>query len=169
MSDGDSLVVLDEARQQHRIRLAGIDAPERRQPYGERARQNLAALAQGKNVLVVSHKRDRYRRLVARVFAAECPRPDCLHTLDLGLEQLRAGLAWHYRRYADEQAPEERARYATVEGQARLRRAGLWQESDPLAPWDFRDGQRLEPRAGVTGVGLAGTPARQLPPNFPDR
>ncbi len=132
---------------QHKVRLSGIDAPERRQPYGERAKQHLSALAHGKDVLVVWHKRDRYRRLVGRVLAAECPRADCRYSVDVGLEQIKAGLAWHYKQYEGEQAPEERARYAAVEQQARMLRAGLWKEPEPVAPWDFRQDSRAQPRA----------------------
>lgn len=107
----------------------------------------MSALAYGQHVLVVWHKRDRHRRIVGHVLAAECPRADCRYSVDLGLEQIRAGLAWHYKQYQGEQAPEDRARYAALEAQARTRRAGLWKESEPVAPWDFRHDARAQPRA----------------------
>lgn len=111
----------------------------------------MSALAYGQYVLVVWHKRDRYRRIVGRVLAAECPRPDCLYSLDVGLEQIRAGLAWHYKQYQGEQAPEDRARYAALEAQARTHRAGLWKEPQPVAPWYFRHDARAQPRATSSG------------------
>ena len=138
VADGDTLTILDSNRNQHRVRLAGVDAPERRQSYGERARQHLAALVYQKNVRVEWDKRDRYGRLIARVFAAECE--ECPHSKDVGLEQIKAGLAWHYKAYEREQPAWQRARYAASELQARLRGDGLWSDAQPVAPWDFRRG-----------------------------
>lgn len=82
-------------------------------------------------------KRDRYGRIVGRVFSAMCDRSRCRYE-DAGLEQIRAGFAWHYRRYARDQSPAERAAYAATEQQAREHRAGLWREPHPVPPWDFR-------------------------------
>ena len=137
VADGDTLTVLDASREKHRIRLSGIDAPEKRQAYGERSKQHLAALVFRKTVRVVWEKKDRYARIVGRVLAAECEAA-CPYTLDVGLEQIRAGLAWHYSAYAKEQAPVQRERYAEGERRARERRTGLWSDAHPVAPWDFR-------------------------------
>lgn len=156
VADGDTLTILDDTHQQHRIRISGIDAPERRQPYGDRAKQHLVRLAHGKSVLVVWHKRDRYGRIVGIVLAAQCARSACPHTLDIGLEQIKAGLAWHYTRYAREQEPAERLAYAMVEREARARRTGLWQEHAPVPPWDYR-GSRYS-RASPPAI------AKTLPP-----
>lgn len=82
-------------------------------------------------------KRDRYARIVGRVYAAECD-AECPYTVDVGLEQIRAGLAWHYTQYAKEQAPLQRERYAETERRARERREGLWSDVRPVPPWDFR-------------------------------
>ena len=136
VADGDTLTFLDESRERHRVRLSGIDAPERRQAFGERAKQHLAALVFGKPVRVVWEKKDRYARIVGRVFAAECEA--CPYTIDVGLEQIRAGLAWHYTQYSREQPALQRFQYAAFERRARERREGLWQEAQPVAPWDFR-------------------------------
>jgi endonuclease YncB( thermonuclease family) len=138
VGDGDTLTLVDAEHRLHKVRLSAIDAPERRQAYGERAKQHLAALAHGKTVLVVGSRRDRYRRLIARVLLPECARPGCAYTVDLGLEQIRVGLAWHYTQYARAQPPAERLRYAGVEQQARIRREGLWKESLPTPPWQYR-------------------------------
>jgi endonuclease YncB( thermonuclease family) len=139
VADGDTLTVLDAAQHQHKIRLSGIDAPERRQAYGERSKQHLASMAHGKAVRIVWEKRDRYGRLVARVLLAECARPGCAYTVDAGLEQIKAGLAWHYKQYAREQPPAERSQYSINEVEARTRGDGLWRDPEPVPPWHFRN------------------------------
>ena len=138
VGDGDTLTLLDASHKMHKVRLSGIDAPERRQAYGERARQHLALLTYGKSARVIWQKRDRYGRIVGRVFVAECGGPECPFSREVGLEQIKAGLAWHYKDYAREQPPNERWRYALVELQARARREGLWQDASPIPPWEFR-------------------------------
>ena len=137
MADGDTVTVVDNVNEQHRIRLSGIDAPEKRQSFGERSKQNLSDLVYGRNVLVVWQKHDRYGRIVGRVLARECERSGCRY-VDAGLEQIRVGLAWHYRQYEKEQAADERALYASAERDARTRHEGLWRDVDPTAPWEFR-------------------------------
>lgn len=150
VADGDTLTVLDGAERPHKVRLSAIDAPERRQPYGERAKQHLVRLAHGKSVLVDWQKRDRYGRIVGRVLLRECAYVDCSYAQDVALEQLRAGLAWHFLRYASEQPLHERMQYAGVERDARARREGLWQQPEPVPPWLFRktatDPDRKDPR-----------------------
>lgn len=129
VADGDTLTLLDDAKTPHRIRLDGIDAPEKAQPWGERARQSLSALAFGRAARADCAKTDRYGRAVCRV---------TVDGVDVGLEQLRRGLAWHYVRYAHEQPAPVRATYREAEQQARVGRAGLWHDADPVAPWDWR-------------------------------
>jgi endonuclease YncB( thermonuclease family) len=138
VADGDTLTVTDAAQHSHKIRLSAIDAPERRQPYGERARQHLVRLAHGKSVLVDWHKRERYGRIVGRVLLRDCAPAGCAYATDLAVEQLRVGLAWHFLRYASEQPLAERLHYAAVEREARARLEGLWQEREPVPPWLFR-------------------------------
>ena len=96
VADGDTLTLLDSSNQQHRIRLYGIDAPEKKQPFGSRAKQNLSSLAYGKSVTVEWSKLDRYGRIVGKAI---------VNGEDVGLRQLQAGLAWWYRQYAREQTP----------------------------------------------------------------
>ena len=145
IADGDTLTVLDVDQVQRRVRLAGIDAPEKAQPFGERSRQNLARLTFGKAVEVRWHKKDRYGRLVGQVWVASpdvrCQGAGCPKTLDAGLAQITVGLAWHYKQYAGEQSPEDRERYSFAEVDARAKRAGLWREGEPVAPWEWRRGQ----------------------------
>jgi len=129
ISDGDTLTLLDANKTQYRIRLDGIDAPERTQPYGQRARLSLAALAHGRVASADCPKVDRYGRAVCRVI---------VDGIDLGLEQIRRGYAWHYVKYAHEQRAIDRERYARAESDARLTHSGLWSFSDPVPPWDYR-------------------------------
>ena len=103
-------------------------------------------------------KRDRYGRIVGRVLSAECPRPDCPYSIDVGLEQMKAGLAWHYKQYQQEQAPADRARYAAVEQQARARSEGLWKELAPVPPWEFRNAERNRPRARIASMDMTSGP-----------
>lgn len=133
VADGDTLTLLDEQRRQHRIRLDGIDAPERSQPFGQRARQSLASMAHGREALAECPKTDKYGRSVCRVV---------VDGIDVGLEQVRRGLAWHYVRYAHEQSPLAREEYARAEQQARGERSGLWSYRDPTPPWDYRRAAR---------------------------
>jgi len=128
--DGDTFDVLDANRTKHRVRIAGIDAPERRQPFYQESRENLAQALLDRQVIVSWYKRDRYGRLVAKVKRAGD---------DVGLLQVNAGLAWWYRGYAKEQTPEERVSYEAAEQQARLRKVGLWRDATAIEPWKVRD------------------------------
>jgi endonuclease YncB( thermonuclease family) len=129
IQDGDTVTVLDAAKQQHRIRIAGIDAPEKAQAFGAAAKENLARLAFGQRADVRCNKRDRYGREVCSVYVG---------ARDLGLEQVRSGHAWWYREYAREQAPDDRKVYETAESEARDARRGLWHDASPTPPWDWR-------------------------------
>lgn len=133
VADGDTVTLLDAERRQHRVRLGGIDAPERSQPFGRRARESLAALAHGRPAVADCPKTDRYGRAVCRVV---------VDGRDIGLEQVRRGYAWHAVRYAHEQPEAVRREYARAEQRARSIGAGLWSARDPVPPWDFRRSAR---------------------------
>jgi endonuclease YncB( thermonuclease family) len=139
--DRDTVYVLDAAKRQHKVRLGGIDAPERGQPFGKRSKDRMVQLVSGKDVEVVWYKEDRWGRLIGTVWVAppECRVDPCPKTLDAGLALITSGLAWHFKRYAHEQSEEERQRYAFAEDEARARKAGLWQERDPVPPWEWRN------------------------------
>lgn len=140
--DGDTLVLLDANNVQHRVRLSGIDAPERGQPFGKRATENLARLTGNRPARLEWYKQDRWRRLIGTVWVhspdTRCRSTDCPKTLDVGTAQLTQGLAWHFKRYADEQPEEERERYSFSEDEAKARRVGLWSDPDPIPPWEWR-------------------------------
>lgn len=140
MTDGDTVKVLDVWRRQHRVRLAGIDAPESRQAFGKRSQQHLASLTFQKAVTVNWVKRDRYNRIVGKVTVTG---------RDVGLQQIQAGLAWHYKQYAHEQSPEDKVRYAEAEELAKLSRIGLWREPNPVAPWEWRKVQKPSRKLGL--------------------
>jgi endonuclease YncB( thermonuclease family) len=129
VEDGDTITVLDSSNQNHRIRLQGIDAPERGQAFSTKSGQNLSQAVFDKVVTIEWSKRDRYRRIVGKVM---------LDGHDLCLQQIGAGMAWHYKYYQDEQTPEDRKLYSDAEDAARSARAGLWVDQNPIPPWDFR-------------------------------
>jgi endonuclease YncB( thermonuclease family) len=129
VADGDTITVLDSTDTQHRIRLSGIDAPESHQAFGEQSRQSLAEMISGKEVTVSYQKTDQFGRLVGKIL---------LDGRDINLEQVRAGMAWHYKFYENEQTPEDRELYAKAEETARSARRGLWQDPNPVEPYQFR-------------------------------
>lgn len=133
LADGDSITVLDEDNVQHKIRLAGIDAPERNQPYGQAAKKFLSDKVFGKNVCVGWYKKDKYRRLVGVVR---------INDEDVNYQLVQQGLAWHYKYYEKEQSDYDRVKYAEAEEDARDDKKGLWQERKPITPWKWRKGER---------------------------
>lgn len=137
VADGDTITILSGGVA-HRVRLAGIDAPEKGQAFGNRSRQNLAQIAHGKDATLQCHKTDRYRRNVCKVWVRPADCPTCGHTLDVGLAQIAAGLAWWYREYAREQSPEDRRRYESDEHEAKTGRRELWAVTNPVAPCQWR-------------------------------
>jgi endonuclease YncB( thermonuclease family) len=142
VADGDTLTVLDDENRQHKVRIAGIDAPERGQAFGKRAATELASLAKNKRVIVDWSKTDRYRRLIGVVWVAPEDCSICKPSVDVGLALIGDGLAWHYRAYERDQSSEERRDYRQAEAGARARNAGLWTDADPTPPWDWRRERR---------------------------
>ena len=142
IADGDTITVLDSNKVQHRIRIAGIDAPEKGQPFGNASGKRLGELVARKDVRVEYQKHDRYGRIVGKVWVTPIDCPTCDKTLDVGLAQITTGMAWWYRKYAHEQSPEDQGRYEFAEKEAKAKRAGLWQDKNPQTPWEFRRGTR---------------------------
>ena len=135
IADGDTITILDSANTQHRIRLQGIDAPESHQAFGEQSSQSLSGMIFGKDVSVTYQKIDQYGRLVGKII---------LDGKDINLEQVKAGMAWHYKFYEDEQTPEDLELYAKAEAEARAARRGLWQDPNPIEPYQFRREEKRE-------------------------
>ena len=137
VTEGDILVLLGPGNAQHKVRLAGIDAPELNQPYGDAAKANLSRRVVGRFVVVEWDRRDRHERIVGKVL---------LSGRDVCLEQVRAGLAWHDKPYQVEQTSSDRLRYVRAEAEAQETKRGLWADPDPISPWEWRHGRR--PAAG---------------------
>lgn len=142
VTDGDTIKVLDSSNTQHKVRLTGIDAPERGQPFGTLSRDHLASMVAGKEVRVESDKNDRYGRILGKVWVQPSDCASCGKTLDANHAQILAGMAWWYRYYAKEQSPEDRGRYESAEDEAKARTRGLWRDSNPVNPYDWRKGKR---------------------------
>jgi endonuclease YncB( thermonuclease family) len=139
VADGDTLTVIDSARTQHRIRLAGIDAPEKGQPFAVRARRNLAQMVASQDVTAFCLPRERDGRQICKVWTVPSDCRSCSRTLDVGLAQVTVGLAWHFETHEEEQSEEDRYRYAYAEREARARRAGHWLDDRPVPPWEWRN------------------------------
>jgi endonuclease YncB( thermonuclease family) len=148
VTDGDTIVVLDADKVQHKIRLQGIDAPERGQAFGTKSKEHLSDLVAGKSVVVDYNKYDRYQRVLGKVL---------VNDEDVNLEQVGAGMAWHYKRYQGEQSVSDRIKYSDAELEARRKKLGLWRDSNPIPPWDYRQAERehrknVEPFVGKSTV-----------------
>jgi len=128
-TDGDTVKILDENQSQHTIRLAGIDAPEKRMPFGNTSKQHLASLIFEKSVEVEAEKVDRYGRRIGKII---------LKGQDANLAMIQAGMAWHYKQYQNEQSEEDRLTYSGAEKIARIGYVGLWREPNPTPPWQHR-------------------------------
>ena len=123
VADGDTITVLSTSATQHKIRLQGIDAPEKKQAFGNASRKFLSGLVANREVRVTYAKRDRYGRILGTVF---------VDGRDINLEMLKAGFAWHYKKY------DSNPTYAKAESEARSARRGLWQDKNPTPPEAFR-------------------------------
>lgn len=127
--DGDTATVLDADKTQYKIRFNGIDAPELKMDFGQKSKQNLSDLIFGKEVTLVFSKKDKYGRFVGNIF---------INGKDINLEQIKAGLAWHYKKYAGEQSKKDRIAYSNAEDKAKAARIGFWSMPNPSPPWDYR-------------------------------
>ena len=128
VTDGDTVTVLKVDNTKVRVRLAGIDAPEKKQPFGTKAKQALADMVHGKEVVIAQMGIDRYERVLGHVLASH-------GTQNANSEMLRLGLAWHYKKYNKSSVPAE------LEDQARKQGLGLWagkSDQDQIPPWEWR-------------------------------
>ena len=122
VADGDTITVLKE-KEQAKVRLAKIDAPEKAQPFGSRSKQSLFDLVHGKEVLVVEQGKDKYKRTIGRVYQGD---------VDVSAEQVKQGMAWVYRKYSKDVS------LLPLENEARVQRLGLWADVEPVPPWEWR-------------------------------
>ncbi len=124
VKDGDTFVLLMDGKEQT-IRLAHIDCPEKKQPFGSKAKQFASNLCFGKYVMLIhDNKYDRNKRLIAEIILP--------NDRNVNKEMVKHGLAWHYKEYSDNDE------YAQLEITARAQKTGLWSEPEPVAPWNWR-------------------------------
>jgi len=129
VADGDTITVLDQQKNTYKIRLQGIDAPEKKQAFGEKSKQSLHDLVHGKQVRIEYDKEDKYGRIVGKI---------TLDDLDICLQQLMLGMAWHYKKYQNEQSVADRVVYNDAELKSKSLKLGLWADETPTPPWEFR-------------------------------
>ncbi len=128
VTDGDTVHVLDQSNTRYKIRLGGIDAPERKQAFGRKSTDNLAKYVAGQNVEVEYNKLDRYGRIIGKLLK---------DGQDINLLQVKDGFAWHYKYYQKEQSKLDRMLYSSAETEARNKTIGLW-AAPAVPPWDHR-------------------------------
>jgi endonuclease YncB( thermonuclease family) len=131
ITDGDTLTVLVQ-RKQIKVRLVEIDAPERKQAFGKRSQQSLSLLCASKVAQVKWTERDRYGRILGRVWCSG---------VDTNTEQVRRGLAWVFDRYVTDRSLYE------VQSAARAAKLGLWSDESPVPPWEWRAQRRHQSKA----------------------
>ena len=139
VSDGDTVTVLTAENRQYKIRLSGIDAPEKKQAFGARSKETLSRQIFGQAVTVEWTKTDRYGRIVGKVE---------IGGVDANLGQVREGSAWVYTQYLRELPAEDRKLYLDAEREAKSERRGLWRDTDPEPPWQWRHDLREHQRRG---------------------
>ena len=118
--DGDTITLLQD-KQQIKVRLFGIDAPELKQPYGKKSKQFLANLIAGEVVEVDENGKDRYKRTIGTIY---------LNGADINAQMVANGYAWAYRKFSKKYAPQE--------SKAKKQGLGLWRDKEPIPPWVFR-------------------------------
>ncbi|WP_442876506.1 thermonuclease family protein [Enterobacter cloacae complex sp. ECC445] len=123
--DGDTVQILDNQNSNIRVRLYGIDAPESKQPWGQKAKQALSNAVAGKTVKVVEHGLDVYGRELGTIW---------LDGYDINASMVDSGLAWVYR-FQDEAIVPAYIKFETGAKNASL---GLWSEKSPVPPWEWR-------------------------------
>ena len=121
--DGDTFDAITSDKKVYRIRMNGIDCPERKQAFYQVSKDALARYIFGKKVILISNSSDRYRRLLADVYNG---------SNHINRMMIANGFAWHYTRYSKDKS------LAKAEADARMFRKGLWQQSNPIPPWTFK-------------------------------
>ena len=142
IADGDTLTVLTANKQQIKVRLSGIDPPEKSQAFGMKAKQALSTKVFGKVVRVQDNGQDRYKRTIGDIYLGQ---------RWVNLEMVQDGYAWHYKQYSSD------TRLAQAEASARESKSGLWIESHAMPPWEYRAWKRSskeKPNKAITGYWL---------------
>lgn len=129
ITDGDTVTILNSGNREVKVRLAGIDAPESGQGFGQAAKSHLSSLIFGQQVQCESTKKDAFGRIIGKLLQ---------NGDDVNLRMVRDCMAWHYKKYEGEQSASDRSAYAVAETSARGGRCGLWAASNPISPAEFR-------------------------------
>ena len=133
VSDGDTVRLLVNDSTELKIRLSGIDAPELDQAFGKESKNRLTKLVDGRTIEAQCSKRDRYRRWLCKLV---------FNFSDINLSLVKDGFAWWYQYYKKDQTLEDQQSYRMAEAIAKENKLGLWEDSNPVAPWDFRREKR---------------------------
>lgn len=137
VSDGDTVKVLREEggrKFPEKIRLLGIDAPEKKQPFGPQSKESLSRKIFGRDVEVEWRKKDRYGRTLGKIK---------LGGRDVNLTQVEEGLAWHYDQFRKEEFPGDAELYDAAEIKAREAKLGLWSAASAKAPWEYQRARKV--------------------------
>ena len=127
VADGDTITILDSTNVQNKVRLNKIDAPEKKQAFGEVSRKHLASMVAGNVVKVEWTKKDKYGRILGDI---------SIGTTNVNLRMVQDGLAWHFKAFDNTPA------YAQAENEARAKKIGLWKDANPIPPWEFRKAKK---------------------------
>ena len=127
IADGDTITVLDAEKVQHKIRLQGIDAPEKKQAFGTKSKERMSEKVGGEEVVVQWKEKDRYGRILGEVM---------IGSRHINLEMVQDGMAWHYTTYSKSKELTD------AENEARKAKTGLWVDKEPVPPWEFRKTER---------------------------
>jgi endonuclease YncB( thermonuclease family) len=121
--DGDTITCLTSEKEQIKVRLDAIDAPELGQPFGQAAKRALSEKVFGKDVVVSPKKKDKWGRTVGHIIVGG---------RDVNLEMLEEGMAWHYEKF------DNNKRLREAEQSARVAQSGLWSDGNAVPPWEWR-------------------------------
>ncbi len=130
ISDGDTFTAINRDNLQIKFRIFGIDAPEKKQAFGNKSKEYLSSLIFRKTVTVDVQSRDGWGRYITYVYT-----PD---GKDVSLLMIQAGMAWHFKKYDSDE------KYSNAEIAARKGGKGLWHDAGPIAPWDFRASKKVK-------------------------
>ncbi|MCT7523305.1 thermonuclease family protein [Aliarcobacter cryaerophilus] len=123
ISDGDTAHLLTDKKEKIKIRLSDIDAPENKQAFGNKSKENLKSYIYQKNVVVEYKDKDKYQRVLGTIY---------YQNKDINLQQVKDGYAWVYKKYS------KKLSYNKAEDEARDKNKGLWSDKNPIEPWEFR-------------------------------
>lgn len=127
ISDGDTVHLLTDKKEKIKIRLNDIDAPESKQAYGNKSKENLKKYIYQKNVIVEYKKKDKYKRVLGTIY---------YQNKDINIQQVKDGYAWVYKKYS------KNSNYFKAEKGARSKKLGLWSDKNPIEPWEFRKNKK---------------------------